>query len=58
MKWDVAAEYAYLFSSISVIGSKFFVHVCFLVCLVLVRFGVMGSMLLCEVVGYAFLQFL
>ena len=58
MKWDVAAESAYLFSSISVIGSKFGVHVYFTVCLVLGCFGVMGSKLLCKMVGSDILQVL
>ena len=48
----MSAEYAASYSPISVIGYKFGIHVYFLVCLILVCFYVMESMLLCEVVGY------
>ena len=46
MKFAVAYEYAIPYYSISFIGSKFGVHVYFVVCLVLECFGVMGSTLL------------
>ena len=58
MKWYFVDESSAPSSSISVIGSKFGVHVYFVFCLILVCFGVMGTALFCEVVGYKLFQVL
>ena len=58
MKWVVTDEYSAYYPCISVIGTDFFVPVYFVVCLVLVFFGVMRSMLLYELVGSKILQVL